>query len=115
MKTYNHLVNITKKASEIYSVAPVKSRAVWQDCMRQASNYFKILIKGIVTFFKAPKKDEEVPVTTRRVAPFSTIDYIKKTAKQVAKDVFLWIDLDKQDAGEKNCIISFHSYQVIAV
>lgn len=115
MRKYNHLVVITKKASEIYSATPVKSRAVWQDCMRQSSNYFKILIKGLVTFFKAPKKDEDVLTVTRRVAAFSTIDYIKKTAKKIAKDIFLFIDLDKQDAGEKNCIISLHSYQVFSV
>lgn len=117
---------ISKKAKEIYAGMTSKGRSAWYEAMRQASRIYKALKSGVVTFFKTPKKiDEDVEVTTRKIAPLSAFNYQSKGGEQKPKSSLLQtvVDLEKMatllDKGFNEIdslnrsIISFNSWQII--
>lgn len=107
------ILQISKKASQLYSKYIKRGRAFWQDAMRQAAKLVKGIKNGIVTFWKlAENADGEVEVTTRRVATLESIGFHAKTQTEFNGLIKL-VDLDKYEAGLKGYIISFYPFQLV--
>ena len=120
------IIEISQNAKEIYAGMKSKCRATWHEAMRQASRIYKMIKEGVVTFFKTPKKiDDEVEVTTRKIAPLSQFNYQSKSGEQKPKSSLLQtvVDLDKMATllekgfneidSLNRSIISFNSWQII--
>lgn len=100
---------IIKKAWELIK----NGVPTWAEAVRQAIKVYQAFVKGLVTFFKVPKGDEETTVTTRRIGRLSDYGVVGSSDKKTA--TIKVIDLDKFEAtGDVlKSIISFHAWQII--
>lgn len=82
-----------------------------KEAIRQAIKVNESFLRGLVTFFKLPKNEnDEVIVTTRRIATLESVG-LKSDNKGTIKA----IDLDKYEAtgNPYSSIISYNGYQVL--
>ena len=103
---------IVRKAWAIFkSICPNNTtrelkRIYLSEAYKSAIKFFKGLKNGLISFFKLPKKNNDVvEVTTRKIQP---LQYENKGGVSTIKPTqFLCMDADK------GSIISFHHYQLV--
>lgn len=105
---------ILKSAWKIAKLTSFTWAEAIKEAIRQAIKVKEAFLKGLVTFFKTPKGDEDVEVVTRRIKPLSWFGYESKGAERKT-DTIKAVDLDKYEAtgNISTSIISFHGYQVL--
>lgn len=100
---------IIKKAWEL-----MKSGVpTWGEAVRQAIKVYQAFIKGLVTFFKVTKGDEETVVTTRKIARLSDYGVVGSSDKKTSTIKVIDLDKFEQTGNALKSIISFNAWQII--
>lgn len=103
-----------KKAKVIVNGLEVLSlswKEAIKEAIRQAIKVRESFLRGLVTFFKLPKNEnDDAVITTRRIATLESFGL-----KSENKGTIKAIDLDKYEATGNihSSVISFHGYQVL--